>query len=111
VILPAHDFHENIDQLMVGMAFPDVHDILDVYAASLGPEHRRYYHNDDAVEYMMQVGGIYVAWSAYYHIVLDRVSDKTGSSGCIVRFLALVKAGVIPTFDQYSPPPLLQETY
>lgn len=109
--MPAHDFHENIDQLMLGTAFPDVHDVLDVYAAPLGPEHRRYFHNDDAVAYMFHAGGVYAAWSAYYHIVLDRVSDKTGAGGCIVLFLALVEAGVIPTFDQYSTPPLLPETY
>jgi len=109
--MPAHDFHENIDQIMLGEAFPDVHDVLDIYAATLGPEHRRYYHNDDAVEYMMQAGGVYAAWSAFYHIVLDRVSDKAGSGGCIVMFLALVKVGKIPQFNPHSPPPLLLESY
>jgi len=96
---------------MLGESFPDVHDILDVYAATLGPEHRKYHHNDDAVAYMYQAGGVRAAWSAFYHIVLDRVSDKTGQSGCIARFLALVEAGEIPIFDPYSHPPLLQKTY
>lgn len=108
--MPAHDFHENIDILIIGKKFPYVHDSIDSFAKEIGPNHRDHFHNDDGVAMIFyQSGDICAAWSAYYHMCLDRVNDDVGPSSCIAEFLRRYWSGEIPPFNPSQIPPSLEE--
>lgn len=110
--MPSHPFHLNVDLIMLGTQFRDVHATLDVYAAEMGPNHRKYLHDDGAVSFIyFSFESHMAAWSAFYHIVLDRVSDRVSSDSCIAEFLFLRDQGVIPEYDCGNAPPSLLDTY
>jgi len=109
--VPSHGFHLNVDLMFIGVQYPGVHRILDIYAKAIGPNHRQWFHNDDAVAYMCQVGGIYAAWSAWLHIVTDRVADRVGADACIAELVLLASCGAIPLPNAHAYPPPLLGTY
>lgn len=108
--MPAHPFHENIDILILGKCFPHVHDMLDINAKEIGPNHRQEHHNDKGVAMVYySTGDIFAAWSAYYHICLDFVNDDVGPSACIAEFLRRYWNGEIPPVNPTIIPPSLEE--
>lgn len=71
--MPQHEIHYNIDDLLIGRKFPHIHQTMDILSGE-GPNHRRLFHDDKAVEEMLVATNSYEsAWSARYHLVADRI--------------------------------------
>ena len=71
--MPQHEFHYNIDDILIGRKFPHVHQMMDIMSKE-GPNHRRFFHDDGVVSDMLiATGGFADAWSARYHLIADRI--------------------------------------
>lgn len=74
--MPQHEIHYNIDDLMIGRKFADVHQVMDILSGE-GPNHRRVFHDDKTVFDILGATGSYeAAWAAHYHLVADRMVRK-----------------------------------
>lgn len=110
--MPAHPMHENLDVMIFGRRHPEVHDALDIFAKDIGPEHRKMYHDYDTVLCIAQeTMDPEITWCAYYHIVLDLVSDRVKAESCLAEFLKLYMLGVIPEYNPEMIPPMIQKRY
>jgi hypothetical protein len=70
--MPQHEIHYNIDDLMIGRKFADVHQVMDILSGE-GPNHRRVFHDNKTVSDILAATGSYeAAWAAHYHLVADR---------------------------------------
>jgi len=90
--------HELLDTLLLGKSYPEVHDYMDMYQKDLQSNHRLLNHDMSAVEYVYFASGYdYGArLSAYYHILLDLVSDEVGHAAAIK--VLLERLGYILTY-------------
>jgi len=71
--MPQHEIHFNIDDIMIGRKFPDIHQAMDIFSGE-GPNHRRAFHDDQIVQDILNsTGSLEAAWSARYHLIADRV--------------------------------------
>jgi hypothetical protein len=71
--MPQHEIHYNIDDLMIGRKFADVHQVMDILSGE-GPNHRRLFHDNKTVSDVLEATGSYeAAWAAHYHLVADRL--------------------------------------
>lgn len=71
--MPQHEIHYNIDDLMIGRKFADVHQVMDILSGE-GPNHRRLFHDNKTVSDILEATGNYeAAWAAHYHLVADRL--------------------------------------
>jgi len=71
--MPQHEIHYNIDDLMIGRKFADVHQVMDILSGE-GPNHRRMFHDNKTVSDVLTATGSYeAAWAAHYHLVADRM--------------------------------------
>jgi hypothetical protein len=104
--MPQHEIHYNIDDLMIGKKFPDVHQLMDILAGE-GPNHRRLFHNDETVAEVFQATQSFeAAWSAYYHLVADRIvrdgapteelPDNVRKESILAEMLNLMVTGKVP---------------
>ncbi len=97
--MPDHNHHLNIDRLFLGGAYLDVHKVLDLTAAIEGPNHRALFHDDKAIEdILMGSGENGKAWAAYYHIVLDMISDRVGPEAAVSEMVRQYLMNEIPAF-------------
>lgn len=98
-ILPDHNHHCNIDRLLLGAPYLDVHKVLDLTAAIEGPNHRSLFHDDEAIEDMLIGSGDNdKAWAAFYHIVLDMVSDRVGPDAAVSEMIRMYLQDEIPAY-------------
>lgn len=104
--MPQHEIHYNIDDIMIGKKFTDVHQFMDILSGE-GPNHRRLFHDDKTVTDIYQATrSLEAAWAAYYHLVADRVvrdgptpedlPDNVRKESIIAEMLDLMAAGKIP---------------
>ena len=104
--MPAHELHLNVDLIMIGKKFPQVHKSLDALQSLLQSGHREYLHDYNAVlDVYKQTRNIHEAWAAFYHIVLDNLSDAFGKDECIARLIYFVERNEIPRFSPDKLPP------
>lgn len=104
--MPAHELHLNVDLIMIGRKYPAVHKTLDALQGLLQSGHREFMHDYNAVQQVYkQTGDVRQAWSAYYHIILDSLSDSFGKDECIARLLYFVERNEIPRFSDRKLPP------
>jgi hypothetical protein len=89
--MPDHKIHEMLDVLLLGKPYPVVHDFLDMYQQALQSRHRVLLHDEAGIaEVFYGTGDIMAAWSAYYHIMLDEVSDKVGQAAALPVLLDIL---------------------
>jgi hypothetical protein len=92
--------------IMIGRKYPRVHKALDALQGLLQSGHREFMHDYAAVlQIYKQTGDLKQAWSAYYHVILDNLSDSFGKDECIARLLLYVEKGQIPRFSERNFPP------
>lgn len=97
--MPDHNHHQNIDQLLLGDSYIEVHKVLDLTAATEGPNHRDLFHDDHAIEDMLLGSGdIVSSWAAYYHIVLDLISDRVGQESAVAEMVRAYMLNDIPAY-------------
>ncbi|MFA5177030.1 MAG: hypothetical protein WC440_02620 [Candidatus Omnitrophota bacterium] len=74
--MPQHEIHYNIDDLMIGRKFADVHQVMDILSGE-GPNHRRMFHDNKTVSDILAATGSYeAAWASHYHLIADRLVRK-----------------------------------
>jgi hypothetical protein len=79
--MPDHKIHELVDMLLLGKTYPEVHDFLDMYQSTLQSRHRLLLHDEFGISEVWNGTGDYNAMlSAYYHIMLDNISDHVGQT-------------------------------
>ncbi len=97
--MPDHNHHLNIDQLLLGGSYFEVHKVLDLTAAIEGPNHRDLFHDDKAIEdILIGSGDNGKAWAAYYHIILDMISDRVGPEAAVSEMVRQYLVNEIPAF-------------
>lgn len=71
--MPQHEIHYNIDDIMIGRKFPDIHQVMDILSGE-GPNHRRLFHDDKTVADILTATSSYeAAWASRYHLIADRM--------------------------------------
>lgn len=104
--MPQHEIHFNIDDLMIGDKYIDVHQFMDIFSNE-GPNHRRLFHDDKTVmEVYQATGSLESAWSAYYHLVADRIvrdgpapenmPDNVRKESIIAEMMDMMAKGIVP---------------
>lgn len=104
--MPQHEIHYNINDLMIGCKGSTVHQFMDILSGE-GPNHRRLFHDDKTViDVYNSTGNLKDAWSAYYHLVADRVvrdgpnteelPDNVRKESIIAEMLDMMADGLIP---------------
>lgn len=104
--MPQHEIHFNIDDLLIGKKFPDVHQFMDILSGE-GPNHRRLFHDDKTVMEVYQATGSWEsAWAAYYHLVADRIvrdgpnpeelPDNVRKESIIAELMDMMARGIVP---------------
>lgn len=79
--------------LLFGKTYEDVHDKLDEWQSILQSNHRVLNHNEMTVGEIRATMGEEAAMAAYFHILLDEISEKTGKSKAIATLLELLNQG------------------
>jgi len=104
VTIPDHNMHRNIDRLFLDGDYPEVHSDLDMWSTVLQSDHRRIYHDWKAVvTFWRNTNNILKTWSAYYHIILDKISEKYGKECCLAIIIEKYRDGSIDQFDPENP--------
>jgi hypothetical protein len=104
--MPQHEIHFNIDDLMIGDKYIDVHQFMDIFSNE-GPNHRRLFHDDKTVmEVYQATGSLEPAWSAYYHLIADRIvrdgpapenmPDNVRKESIIAEMMDMMAKGIVP---------------
>ena len=97
--MPSHPIHIILDEILFGRGnfFPEVHKYMDQAQPYMQSNHRKYFHDMQAVYdvyYMM--GENYTAMlSAYFHIILDSVSDEVGQDHAVMELVSRLQRGEI----------------
>ena len=95
--MPMHQLHITADMLILGHPFIDVHKYMDIMQPIMQSSHRQYNHDDVTIARIYQsTGDPLAAWSAYYHIKLDEISDKVGQEFAVPVLIQLIKDRKIP---------------
>ena len=96
--MPSHLLHLTLDELLFGKGHThkDVHKYMDQMQPLMQSNHRKYFHD------MQTVNDIYAmtrdkeaAMSAYFHIILDNISDEVGQERSIAELLDRLNRGLI----------------
>lgn len=98
--MPSHLLHITLDELLFGRGnfYPDVHKYMDKMQPYLQSNHRRYFHDMQTVNDIYQMTNNYnMAMSAYFHILLDMVSDEVGQEHAIAELIYRIGNGEIST--------------
>lgn len=104
--MPAHELHRNLDVLYIGEEFPEVHATLDMFAGLMQSNHRAMLHDFGAVMYFWErERDVRKTWSAFAHIILDKISMEVGKNRCLATFIERLYTGSIPAFDVDHLPP------
>lgn len=75
--MPDRKIHERITELFLGEKFSNVHAAIDGPSSSLGPNHRRLFHDPETAALIgFEVAGRDGALAAVLHILTDEVWDK-----------------------------------
>ncbi|MDD3087980.1 MAG: hypothetical protein PHP89_05390 [Candidatus Omnitrophica bacterium] len=104
--MPQHEIHFNIDDLLIGKKLVDVHQFMDILSNE-GPNHRRLFHDDKTVMDVYQAtNSLESAWSAYYHLVADRIvrdgpapdeiPDNVRKESIIAELMDMMARGIVP---------------
>lgn len=97
--MPDHKMHIALDEILFGrnIFFPEVHKFIDQEQKRLQSNHRKMYHDMETVNYIYKATGNnwYAMMSAYFHIVLDMISDEVGQEHAIPELLERMKRGEI----------------
>lgn len=104
--MPQHEIHFNIDDLLIGEKFVDVHQFMDILSNE-GPNHRRLFHDDKTVMEVYQATKSWEsAWAAYYHLVADRIvrdgpspeeiPDNVRKESIIAEMMDMMARGIVP---------------
>ncbi len=104
--MPQHEIHFNIDDLLIGKKLVDVHQFMDILSNE-GPNHRRLFHDDKVVMDIYQAtNSLESAWSAYYHLVADRIvrdgpapdeiPDNVRKESIIAELMDMMSRGIVP---------------
>jgi len=104
--MPQHEIHYNINDLLIGSKGANVHQFMDILSGE-GPNHRRLFHDDKTVmEVYSSTGSLEDAWTAYYHLVADRIvrdgpnpeelPDNVRKESIIAELFDLMADGIIP---------------
>jgi hypothetical protein len=89
-----------MDELLFGRGtfFPDVHKYMDKMQPYLQSNHRIYGHDMQTVyDIYTMSGNETMALSAYFHILLDLVSDEVGQEHAIAELTRRIANGEIQT--------------
>ena len=107
ILIPDHNYHMNVDLICIGEQFEYTHQIMDSFQPLLQSNHREFFHDYSTVVKIYELTtDIRAAWSAFFHVCLDRISDDVGKSRCIAEFLLRYKTGEIINFNENMFPPL-----
>ena len=80
--------------LMLGKEYPNVHALMDSRQPDMQSTHRAFFHDDQTVGNLYLASGDFgAAWSAYYHIWLDHLSDRYGKNRCIYELVRCLVIG------------------
>lgn len=110
--MPDHFSHLNVDKILLGQQYPDVHKSLDSMQSLLQSNHREWFHDYSSILKIYEITeDIKAAWSAFYHIVLDNISDSVGKASCIAELLYLIQQHEIPSYSEDILPPYLEEFF
>lgn len=96
--MPSHPIHIIMDEILFGRGifFPDVHKYIDQMQPFFQSNHRRYFHDMETVNNIYQMSGDYrMMLSAYFHIILDSVSDEVGQEHAVAELIDRIKKGEI----------------
>lgn len=97
----------NIDRVLITNDtgdYPDVHEDIDIWSKSLQSNHRDIYHDwKSVVTFWKNTNDIERVWSAYYHIILDKISMIYGKNRCIAVLLQKYRDGSIDQYDPENP--------
>lgn len=104
--MPQHEIHYNINDILIGRKGAMVHQFMDILSGE-GPNHRRLFHDDKTVmDVYNSTGSLEDAWSAYYHLVADRVMrdgpnpeelpDNVRKESIVAEMLDMMADGLIP---------------
>lgn len=96
--MPSHPIHIIMDEILFGrgVCFPEVHKYLDRMQPYFQSNHRKYYHDLQTVYNIYQMtGNRTMAMSAYFHIILDSVSDEVGQEHAVAELVDRIKRGEI----------------
>ena len=96
--MPSHLLHITLDEILFGRGnfYPEIHKYLDQMQPFLQTKHREFYHDMETVRNIYNsAGDTNRAMSAYYHIMLDLVSDEVGQEHAIAELLLRIQQGVI----------------
>jgi hypothetical protein len=86
------------DMLLLGTKFPAVHKFMDMYQPILQSKHRLLNHNAETIKVVTKRTGSKLAgWSAYYHILLDRISDEVGQEDALYELCRGIRNGEYPS--------------
>jgi hypothetical protein len=96
--MPSHPIHITMDEILFGRGvfFPEIHKYLDRMQPYFQSNHRLYFHDLQTVYDIYYMTGNYVmALSAYFHILLDLVSDEVGQEHAIAELTKRIQNGEI----------------
>lgn len=75
--MPGRKIHEFVTEMLLGEKFSDVHAAIDGPSSSLGPGHRRVFHDPETAAWIgYEVAGEDGAMAALLHILTDEAWDK-----------------------------------
>lgn len=95
--MPSHTLHITLDELIFGRGnfYPEVHKYLDQMQPLMQSNHRKFFHDQTAVNEIYESTGDWnKSMSAYYHILLDQISDEVGQEHAISELLTRMNLGV-----------------
>jgi hypothetical protein len=75
--------------------WPEVHKYMDQAQPYLQSNHRKLFHDTKTIEELGMAYGEEAAAAAYFHAVLDAVSDLVGQERSIAMLLELMEKGEI----------------
>jgi hypothetical protein len=96
--MPSHPIHITMDEILFGRGvfFPDVHKYMDRMQPYFQANHRKYFHDMQTVyDIYYMTGNKTMALSAYFHILLDLVSDTVGQDHAVAELTEKIKRGEI----------------
>ena len=94
--MPDHKMHMLCDEMLLGQTYPEVHKYLDAYQPLLQSKHREYNHDEETIQRVIEMtGDTIMGWSAYYHIILDEISDEVGQEVALAHLMRKVWNGEI----------------
>lgn len=99
--MPSHLLHITLDEILFGRGhyYVEVHKYLDQMQPLLQTNHRKFYHDIETVrDIYVMTGNAEMANSAYFHIILDLVSDEVGQEHAIAELLLRLRNGEIQTW-------------